>query len=67
MKGDILFANLKLNKIVQRKKRHKKAYFMDDALKTRGFIHLNVETWLLFAPPSKFLATRLHRPCTTGF
>jgi len=24
---------------------------MDDALKTRGIIYLNVETWLLFATP----------------
>jgi len=24
---------------------------MDDALKTRGIIYLNIETWLLFAPP----------------
>jgi len=26
---------------------------MDDALKTRGIIYLNVETLLLFAPPIK--------------
>jgi len=33
---------------------------MDDALKTRGIIYLNVETWLLFVPPpSKSLAMRL--------
>jgi len=32
---------------------------VDDALKTRGIICLNVETSLLFAPPSKFLATCL--------
>jgi len=33
---------------------------MDDALKTRGIVYLNVEAWLLFAPtPSKFLAARL--------
>jgi len=32
---------------------------VDDALKTRGIISLNVETALLFAPPSKFLATCL--------
>jgi len=40
------------------KKRHKNAYFMDDALKTRGIKYFNVETWL-FATLSKFLATRL--------
>jgi len=32
---------------------------MDYALKTRGVNYVNVETWLLFVPPSKFLATRL--------
>jgi len=32
---------------------------VEDALKTRGIIYLNVETSLLFAPLSKFLATRL--------
>jgi len=26
---------------------------MDDALKTRGNIYLNVETWLLFAPSNQ--------------
>jgi len=26
---------------------------MDDALKTRGIIYLNVETWFLFVPPIK--------------
>jgi len=39
--------------------RQKKAHFVDDALKTRGIIYSNVEIWLLFAPLSKFLATRL--------
>jgi len=28
---------------------------MDDALKTRGIVYLNFESWLLFVPPSKFL------------
>jgi len=32
---------------------------MDVALKTRDIKYLNVETWLLLAPLSKFLATRL--------
>jgi len=26
---------------------------VDDALKTRGIKYLNVDTWLLFAPPIK--------------
>jgi len=34
---------------------------VDDALKTRAIIYLNVETSLLFAPLSKFLATCLSR------
>jgi len=32
---------------------------MDEGLKIKGIKYLNVETRLLFAPPSKFLATRL--------
>jgi len=32
---------------------------MDYGLKTRGIKYLNVGTWLLFAPLSRFLATRL--------
>jgi len=32
---------------------------MDEALKTTGFKFFNAETWLLFSPLSKFLATRL--------
>jgi len=59
VKADFLFVSLNLNRIVQKKKYQKKAHFMDDALKTRAIIYLNVETWLLFAPLSKFLATRL--------
>jgi len=35
---------------------------MDDALKTRGTKYLNIDTWLLFAHLSKFLATRLPLP-----
>jgi len=26
---------------------------MDDILKTKGIIYLNVESWLLFAPPNQ--------------
>ena len=66
-KTDFLFAGLNLNIIIQKKKCQKKAHFVDDILKTRGIVYLNVETWLLFAPPSKFLATRLvmtQRICT---
>jgi len=37
--------------MIQEKKRHKKALFMNDALKARGIIYLNVENWLVFAPP----------------
>jgi len=33
---------------------------MDDVLKTKGIIYLNVETGLLFAPLSKCLATCLY-------
>jgi len=55
MKADFLFADLNLNRIIQKKKCQKKAHFMDDALKTRGIIYLNFESWLLFVPPSKFL------------
>ena len=32
-KTDYLFAGLNLNRIIQKKKRQKKAHFMDDALK----------------------------------
>jgi len=37
---------------------------MDDVIETMGIIYLNVETWLLLAPLSKFLATRLLKPMT---
>jgi len=40
-----------MNRSIQRKKCKKKTHFMDDTLKTRGIIYLNVVTWLLFAPP----------------
>ena len=60
MKMEFLFAGLNLNIIIQKKKYKKKANFMDDVLKIRAILCLNVETWLLFAPHlSKFLATRL--------
>jgi len=43
------------------KKRQKNEHLMDDALKTRGVIYFNVETWWLFANPlSKFMDTRLN-------
>jgi len=53
MKADFLFAGLNWNRIIQKKQCQKKAHFMDDALKTRGVIYLNVETGFLFAPPIK--------------
>jgi len=59
MKADLLFTSINLHIIIQEKKRHKKAHFMDDALKTRGIIYLNVETSFDCPPLSKFLATRL--------
>jgi len=33
--------------------RQKNAGFMDDVLKTRGIKYLNVDAWMLFAPPIK--------------
>ena len=61
MRANFLFTGLNLNRTIQSEKEvPERAHFMDDALKTRGIIYLNVETWLLFAPPpSKFLSTRL--------
>jgi len=62
MKAGFLFVGLDTNTIIQKKKRQKKAHFVDDALKSMGIIYLNVDTLLLFAPrQSKFLATRLDR------
>jgi len=49
MKADFLFAGLNRNRIIVKKKGQNKEYFMYDALKTRGIIHLNVETLLLFS------------------
>ena len=49
IKADILFADLNLNIIIQKKKCQKKAHFMD-ALKTRGFVHLNNETCCCLPP-----------------
>jgi len=42
-----------------RNERKTNARFMDEALKTRGIKYLTLETWLLFDPPIKFLATCL--------
>jgi len=53
MKAGFLFAGLSWNTLIQKKKCQKKAHFMVDALKTRGIIYLNVETWFLFTPPIK--------------
>jgi len=38
---------------MQNKSAKKNAPFVEDALKTRGIIYLNVETSSLFAPPIK--------------
>jgi len=51
MKADFLFVGLNMNVVIQKKKRQKKAHFVDDALKSCGVIYLNVDTLLLFAPP----------------
>jgi len=51
MKADFLFAGLNWNRIMQKKQCQKKVHSMDDALKTRGIIYLNVETGFLFATP----------------
>ena len=51
MRANFLFTGLNLNRTIQSEKEvPERAHFMDDALKTRGIIYLNVETWLLFAP-----------------
>jgi len=49
---------LKSGLICSGKESNTNARFMDDALKIRGVKYLNVETWLLFPPVSKFLSTR---------
>jgi len=53
VQADFLFAGLNLNRIIQKIKSQNKANFVDDALKTRGIIYLNVDTRLLFATPIK--------------
>ena len=42
---------------------------MDDTLKTRGLIYLNVETWLLFAPPYQncWLRACVDQRCSGNF
>ena len=60
-KTNFLFTGLNLNRIIQKKKRQKKAHFMDDASK-QGAICYIFKCWNLVVvcpPPSKFLATRL--------
>jgi len=37
----------------------KQAHFVDEGLKVKGIKYSNVDTRLLFAPLTKFLATRL--------
>jgi len=57
----LFICHLNPNIIIQKKKRQKKIHFMDHGSITRGIKHLNVETWLLFAPLLNFQATRLVR------
>jgi len=60
MKVDCLFSiGLNLSRIIQKKKCQEKVHFIDDVLTTRDIKYLNVETWFLFSPLSKFLARRL--------
>ena len=68
MKIDFLFPSSNLNTIVQETDaRQMHVSWTTLALKTRGINYVNVQTWLLFAPPSKFLATRLYMfLCDTG-
>jgi len=61
MKVNFLFAGLNQNRTIQKNRSQKKTHFMGDVfLKTWGIIYLNVESWFLFAPLSKFLVTCLH-------
>jgi len=53
MKANFLFAGFNRNRKIQKNKCYKKAHFMDNALKTRGIIYLNVETSVLVCPPIK--------------
>jgi len=39
---------------------------MDDALETRGIKYINTETWLLFAPLSKFWLRACSEPLIPG-
>ena len=59
MKIDFVFAGLNLNIIIQRKCARKMHVLWIMLVNTRGIKYFNVETWMLFAPLSKFLATRL--------
>jgi len=51
MKIDFAFAGLNLNIIIQRKRTRKMHVLGIMLVKTRGIKYLNVETWILFAPP----------------
>jgi len=53
MKIDFAFAGLNLNIIIQRKRTRKMHVLGIMLVKTRGIKYLNVETWILFAPPIK--------------
>jgi len=51
MKADFLYAGVHANIIIKKKKRQKKAHFLDKSVKIRGIKYINVENRLLFAPP----------------
>jgi len=59
MKIDFLFTGLNLNIIIRKKSTRKMHILWIMLAKTMGIKYFNVETWMLFAPLSKFLATRL--------
>jgi len=59
MKIDFLFTGLNLNIIIRKKSTRKMHVLWIMLAKTMGIKYFNVETWMLFTPLSKFLATRL--------
>jgi len=60
MKRDFAYADLNLNIIIQKKRARKTHVLCIMLVKTSGVIYFSVETWMLFAPLSKFLAPRLY-------
>jgi len=51
MRADFCICRLKSEQNYSEKQVPEKAHFIGDASKSRDIIYLNVETWLLFAPP----------------